>query len=69
MEKSTIKKGKLSEQKLVELFGSDAQKKSYLFLPHHRAFADAPPAAKAAQSGWCGSLQYTYLHRSRTNPK
>ena len=30
MEKSAIKKGKLSEQKLVELYGSDTQKKSYL---------------------------------------
>ena len=26
MEKSAIKKGKLSEQKLVELYGSDTQK-------------------------------------------
>lgn len=29
MEKSTIKKGKLTEKKLVELYGSEAQKKSY----------------------------------------
>lgn len=34
MEKSTIKKGKLSEQKLVELYGSDTQKKSYLENGH-----------------------------------
>ena len=29
MEKTNIKKGKISEKKLVELYGSDAQKKSY----------------------------------------
>lgn len=29
MEKTTIKKGKLTEKKLVELYGSEAQKKSY----------------------------------------
>lgn len=29
MEKPTIKKGKLTEKKLVELYGSEAQKKSY----------------------------------------